>query len=305
MISEHMRQPRRPTGIPSHIKILATLHFYATGSYQLSAGQGYHFAISQSSMSRCINEVTNIVNQYLLHEWIVFPATENERNNFKREFYENFHFPRCLGAIDCTHVAIIAPPENYPALPYYCRKGFYSINCQIIVSSNLKILGLNARFPGSTHDSAIWQASNIKTTLQNLYLRGDDSLLIGDSGYPLQPFLITPFENPEENSPESRYNYHFIRARNVIERLNGVLKSRFRCLLKHRVLNYRPTVAGKIIYSCGVLHNIAQHYNDNLRENEIIEEDEEDDFNEIVMRDGNWHRRGEEVRNQIVQRFFT
>jgi hypothetical protein len=43
---------------------------------------------------------------------------------------------------------------------------------------------MNARFPGSTHDSAIWQAPNIKTILESLYLRGDESLLISDSGYP-------------------------------------------------------------------------------------------------------------------------
>lgn len=298
-----MQQPQRITAVPPHIRILATFHFYATGSYQLSAGQGHTFAISQPCMSRCVNEVTNTIYEHLVPTWITFPRTENERTRIKNLFMEKFNFPRCLGAIDCTQIAIIGPPEEYPALPYFCRKGFYSINCQIIVSSDLKILNINARFPGSTHDAAIWQASAIKTIMEDLFVREDNSLLIGDSGYPLQPFLLTPFENPEDNSPESRYNFSFIRARNTIERLNGVLKSRFRCLLKHRVLHYKPVTAGKIIYSCGVLHNMALRFNDNLQEDEIIAVENEDNFNAIDMRDMHWHRRGEEVRNQVLQHF--
>jgi hypothetical protein len=42
--------------------------------------------------------------------------------------------------------------------------------------------------------------------------------------------------------------------------LNGRLKGRFRCLLKDRSLHYNPIKAAKIIYSCGVLHNICQHF---------------------------------------------
>ncbi|GLV38132.1 hypothetical protein CBL_10099 [Carabus blaptoides fortunei] len=40
-------------------------------------------------------------------------------------------------------------------------------------------------------------------------------------------------------------------------RCNGVLKMRFRCLLKHRVLHYAPTMASKIINACTVLHNMC------------------------------------------------
>ena len=86
---------------------------------------------------------------------------------------------------------------------------------------------MNARFPGSTHDVAIQQASNINTIMENQYIRGSNSFLIGDSGYPLRPFLLTSFENPPENTLQSNYNYFFIRARNKIEQLNGVFKLRF------------------------------------------------------------------------------
>lgn len=113
----------------------------------------------------------------------------------------------------------------------------------------------------------------------------------------MQPFLLTPFENPAENTPDSDYNRNLVWARNIIERLNGVSKSRFRCLLKHRFLNYDPIKAGKIIYSCGVLHNIGRFYNDDFPEEEILEIDDDFDNPVVVAKGQNWHRRGEEMQN--------
>ncbi|KAF5284443.1 hypothetical protein FQR65_LT13550 [Abscondita terminalis] len=78
-----MRHPHRPTGIPPYVKVLATLHFYATGSYQLAAPQGYHFAMSQPSMSRCINETTNVIHEHFVPVWIVFLRINVERNKIK------------------------------------------------------------------------------------------------------------------------------------------------------------------------------------------------------------------------------
>ncbi|GBP95427.1 Putative nuclease HARBI1 [Eumeta japonica] len=59
-------------------------------------------------------------------------------------------------------------------------------------------------------------------------------------GYALRPWLQTPVANVRANTPEERYNKAFKCARANIERCNGILKMRFRCLLKHRVLHYAP-----------------------------------------------------------------
>jgi len=55
--------------------------------------------------------------------------------------------------------------------------------------------------------------------------------LIGDSGYPQSKFLYTPKLNPS-TAAENKYNKSHIKTKNVIERVNGVLKSRFRCLCR-------------------------------------------------------------------------
>jgi len=97
---------------------------------------------------------------------------------------------------------------------------------------------------------------------------------------------MTPIIGAIEGSPEAEYNRKQMKCRSIIEQCNGVLKMRFRCLLKHRVLHYSPPTASKIIYTCAVLHNMCINenvplylnnddenldfgiYNENLIENE-------------------------------------
>lgn len=69
---------------------------------------------------------------------------------------------------------------------------------------------------------------------------------------------MTPFrEPPLPNTPEERFNNRLTSVRSIIERCNGVLKNRFRCLLKHRVLHYSPEVVANIVKACVVLHNMC------------------------------------------------
>ncbi|KAK4879203.1 hypothetical protein RN001_007349 [Aquatica leii] len=251
----------RSTSVPNALKVLCALHFYAHGSYQKSVGQDFFLGLSQTTVSRCIESVSEIISGQLSRRYLKFPRG-------------------VIGCIDCTHVAVIAPSLEHPQYPGYAylnRKGYYSINVQIICDANLSILNCNTMYPGSTHDAAIWQMSTVQRYLRENHVRG--TWLLGDSGYPLQPWLLTPIENAAEDSPEGRYTRAHIRTRNVVERCNGVLKNRFRCLLKHRALHYNPTKAAKIIYSCCVLHNILIKNN--------VEADEE-----MNMEDNGEYRNG-------------
>ena len=79
----------------------------------------------------------------------------------------------------------------------------------------------------------------------------------GDSGYPLEPRLMTPYTNPS-NQMEIKYNVIHSKTRNVIERCFGVLKSRFRCLDKSGgTLLYSAEKTCQIIVAVVVLHNMC------------------------------------------------
>ncbi|KAM7311001.1 putative nuclease HARBI1 [Ixodes scapularis] len=80
----------------------------------------------------------------------------------------------------------------------------------------------------------------------------------GDSGYPLEPWLITPVPGNHATSTAcGRFNKAHSSIRSVVERCIGLLKNRFRCLQRHRALYYHPSTATAIISACAVLHNIC------------------------------------------------
>lgn len=179
-----------------------------------------------------------------------------------------------------------------------------------ICDSNLKILNVCSRFPGSVYDSYIWRLSPINDLLKYLHSIGQTSyFLLGDSGYGLKPWLMTPLLEPQANSPEARYNEWFCNSRSIIEHCNGVLKMRFRCLLKHRVLHYSPEKAGSIINACVILHNIC--ISNNLPLVNITETDEIDfgmdhDLppNNIVNPINAELTEGKRYQQQIINRYF-
>ncbi|XP_056598305.1 putative nuclease HARBI1 [Triplophysa dalaica] len=173
-----------------------------------------------------------------------------------RAIKEEFHmiaesplgFPNVIGCLDGTHIPIIAPSQN--EADYVNRKSIHSINVQIICDAAHIITNVEAKWPGSVHDSRIYRESS----LSNRMGQGEmDGLLLGDRGYPCQPTLMTPYPEPEPG-PQQHFNMAHNRTRARVEMTIGLLKSRFQCL---RHLRVTPERACDIIVACVVLHNIA------------------------------------------------
>ncbi|KAF5281736.1 hypothetical protein FQR65_LT14576 [Abscondita terminalis] len=293
----------RRTKIPKVVRFLVTLHFYSQGSYQKSVGTDSHCSMSQPAVSRCIKEISDTIVTHFSGRYIKFPVTLNEIINVKNGFFEKFNFPGIVGVIDGTHVSIVAPVFGRipPRAVFLNRKNYYSINCQLICDSDLKILSLCAQYPGSVHDSAIWMMSNIFQELKNRYRNGErSSWLIGDSGYPLQPFLLTPILNAPEGTMEDRYTRRLCRARNSVERCIGVLKGTFRCLIKDRTLHYKPRDAAKIIITCATLYNILKDANADINEYAF----EEDDGVNNQINNDELYNAGLNIRNNLILNHF-
>ncbi|XP_064465745.1 putative nuclease HARBI1 [Ornithodoros turicata] len=88
-----------------------------------------------------------------------------------------------------------------------------------------------------------------------------NAMVVGDIGYPLEPWLLTPLPGEQEPStPEARYSSRHRRARSTVERCIGLLKARFRCLQRYRGLHYSPHRASNIVVACAVLHDICMHW---------------------------------------------
>ncbi|XP_062598933.1 putative nuclease HARBI1 [Saccostrea cucullata] len=159
----------------------------------------------------------------------------------------NGRFPQVLRCVDGTFIKITMPSEN--EVDYVNRKGYHSLNVQMVCDPNFRITSLCARWPGSTHDSRVWRSS----ALCHQFERGIHSgLLLGDSGYPCTHYLMTPYNVPSNRAQEN-FNSSLCRTRVLIEQIYGVLKKRFQCL--HYGLRCSPEQAVDYITACVLLHN--------------------------------------------------
>ncbi|XP_068991139.1 putative nuclease HARBI1 [Neodiprion pinetum] len=263
----------RDSGLLVQTQVLTAVRFYATGYYQRPVGDQCDISLSQSSVSRCIRDVTNAINERLLKQWVQFPMTPEDRQRAASQFVTARQpFQGAIGAIDCTHVALFGPREHQVA--YVNHHGYHSLNVPAICDPNLTTLNINARYPGARNDTYIWSTSSVRRIMEREYNRGERTFLIGDQGYPLEPCL-TLLPNEREGTPRFNYNQSLCSARNCIERLFGALKSTWRCLSKHRVLQYEPEMAGKIVIACAVLHNMRIDFG--------LQPDMYEDPNEYVM----------------------
>nr|CAI5859598.1 unnamed protein product [Callosobruchus analis] len=148
---------------------------------------------------------------------------KNSKERYKYAFYMKFGFPGVIGCIDCTHVAIISPHQQHPDYPehlYINRKHYHSINVQLICDSNLRILNINARCPGSTNDAFIWNNSNVKTFMEQLHGHGENSF------YLLEEIWA-------EMKPKKMFNYRLSRPRRVVENSFGILAASWTIFLRY------------------------------------------------------------------------
>ncbi|XP_017490621.1 PREDICTED: putative nuclease HARBI1 [Rhagoletis zephyria] len=222
-ISPFMKNGERATFIPKALRMTGALHYFATGSFLRDVGQDFVCSLSKTMVCRSIKEVTYIIEEKLMCNYIKFPTTLEDQRIISLHilmctFFSATGFLGCIDAIDCTHIKIKKPRADVESC-YINRKGYFSKNVQLLCEYNLNILAGNARFGGSTHDAFIWENSKCKEFLERQYSRdANTSWLIGDSGYPLQPWLMTPFRNPETTG-QTNFNFCHIRARNCMERL--------------------------------------------------------------------------------------
>lgn len=118
------------------------------------------FNISQPTVCRIINEVSEKLARKF-PDFVFFPPNNAEKNAVKTKFQEMAIFPNVIGCVDCTHVPIISP-GGQTAEQYRNRKGYFSLNVQVVAGPQLEVLDAVIRWPGSTHDSRIFSNSGVR-----------------------------------------------------------------------------------------------------------------------------------------------
>lgn len=173
-------QRQRPYGISVERQVLAALRFYAKGCDQDAIGEQWDIALSQPSISRCVRRVTDLLNRTFVPYWVRFPMTADQRQAARQKFMDAPQpFPGTIGAIDCTYIQIKAP--IYHEESYVNHWGDHTINVQMICDPDLKILNVNARYPGARNDYFVWCNSAACRAMERAYDRGErGTWLIGE-----------------------------------------------------------------------------------------------------------------------------
>ena len=149
-------------------------------------------------------------------------------------------------------------------------------------------------------DAFVWNFSKVSTDFETGVL--NRGWLLGDSAYPLKPWLLTPVLNPNTES-EQNYNQAHKKTRAVVERAFGLWKSRFRCLHKSGGhLMYTPDKCSRIITATAVLHNICIARNVPYPEEEQVVDyagDDEQDANIDI------NAAGYQARLNLIENVFS
>lgn len=162
-----------------------------------------------------------------------------------------------LGAPECRHIKIQSPGGNRAEV-FRNRKGYFSIK-QVIGNADYKNMDIVDRWPGSVHDTTIFNYSIVRARFEN----GEFTpfCVVGDGAYPCRTYVLTPGVDPQ-TLPQQMFSHTQIRTRNFIERLFGVWKRRFPCLSLGMRLSPQKTC--EVIVEIAVLHNIYCETNDDV-----------------------------------------
>ena len=151
-------------------------------------------------------------------------------------------------------------------IPFRNRKGFLSQNVLAVCTFDMLFSYILPGWEGSAHDSRVLNDA--------IYHKGfkppPGKYYLADAGYSNTDYLLTPYRNTRYHLKEQRaanqkpqnahelFNLRHSSLRNIVERIFGVLKRRFKIL--NTPMEYSFSTQVKLVYALTALHNfIVEH----------------------------------------------
>lgn len=241
--------------VPPLLTLCIVLRLFASNSFQAVIADVAQ--VSQAFVSISVKKISTAICRHR-KDFIHMPSNWSEIAEAQQAFKNVAGFPRVIGCIDGTHVRILCPSFRRGEL-FRCRKNFYSINVQIVSSPFDFISNIVARWPGSTHDSRIFENSSLCADLEAR--RYGNGLLLGDQGYPCRKYLMTKLLHAQ-TAAEKRYNSALTTTRTSVERVLGQWKRRFPIV--GTILRLKLETSLKVIVATAVLFNLTKLLKEDL-----------------------------------------
>ncbi|KAL2622914.1 hypothetical protein R1flu_003119 [Riccia fluitans] len=183
-------------------------------------------------------------------------------------------FPNCCGVIGSTHISLLFPPDE-SSMQWMDRMGNVSMVSQGIVDASMRFIDVCIGWPGANDDAEVLRNSTFyRLSEAGERLDGPGELIagmnraeyiLGGSGYPLLPWLFTPYPQEFVNGSnefftrtplQSAYNVRLEAATVVVDNAFSYLKGMWGMLGKPN-RNSNSSKLSSLIFACCLLHNIV------------------------------------------------
>lgn len=222
-------------------------------------------------ISRATHAVTRLLSTRLYPDYVKTPISHRLLQTIS-SFKDLTSLPNCCGFIASSPVRLRLPPSSDDEFDILLspNRSFPSILLQVVSDHRKIFWDACVKAPGSSDPASHFRDSSLCERLSSKILR--DSVItvhghhvrpyiVGDSSYPLLPFLLTPFGcGPSNTSSTTQAQEAFNAATSKgraasVEAAIALLKGRWKIL---RNLNVGLDHAAQTVVACVVLHNMCQ-----------------------------------------------
>lgn len=271
------------------IRVAIGLRFLCGGSYLDLVGRAYGVD-AVSSIYVYFHTFVDWIDKTFDFPWVeklkklsggdesVVPDLERISSDFGAD--SGGVFIGCIGAIDGLAIRVKCPSSERDPGNYFSRKNFYALNVQAICDSQKRILWISPGHKGATHDSVAWKETKLHDLLNNeLYdiLKKHGFFIVGDSAYPLSPYLQVPYANAKPHSFEDAFNFWLSNSRIQIECTFGEFIARFGIFWR--------TLQFDLVRCCNVINAAAKLHNFLIDCREGTDLNDNDYFRNLSFRD--------------------
>lgn len=187
------------------------------------------------------------------------------------------HFKGCLGALDGTHIPVKFG-QHEPPDQWRNRKGFYSQNVLFVCDFDLNFVFVQPGHEGSGNDNHV-----LRGAVRNGFQVPENHYYLADGGYSkLNRRLLVPYQKTRYHlretaaaaqrprNKEELFNLRHASLRNCIERLNGIMKKRWRILDEGPPPNFKIKQQMLFIWALCGLHNFTQSRGQTVADDELV-----------------------------------
>ncbi|WOL15022.1 nuclease HARBI1 [Canna indica] len=282
-------------------QVAVALRRLASGESLLNIG--VLFGMNHSSVAQINWRFVEAMEERGLHHlrW----STSQEMESFKSKFEKIQGLPNCCGAIDTTHIMMCLPSVDASNKVWMDYEKNHSMLLQAVVDPDMRFRDVITGWPGSMSELPVLRSSGFfKMCEKGTRLNGEKlelaegtevrEYIIGDPGFPLLPWLLTPFQGVDLSDAEIEFNKRLsatgVVAQRALARLKGMWK-----IIEGEMWRPDRHRLPRIILVCCLLHNITIDLEDEMRHEIPLSQEhdtsykqqfcDEADNNGIILRD--------------------